>query len=108
MFNEIITLTQKLLERPEVNPGAMDNQAIQLAAAQGHTDVVTLLLQRSDVNPGAADNEAIRVATAHGHSDVVTALLARPEVNLYFSKQKKTPFASIVTYKMNRLLSTLL
>jgi ankyrin repeat protein len=56
----------------------MDNQAIQLAAAQGHTDVVTLLLQRSDVNPGAADNEAIRVATAH---DVVTALLARPEVN---------------------------
>jgi ankyrin repeat protein len=60
-----------LLERSNVNPGAEDNQAIQLASAYGYADIVRLLLKRTEVNPGANNNIAIRLSSTHGNSDIV-------------------------------------
>jgi len=63
-----------LLERRDVDPGAIDNEAIRFASFRGHTEIVRLLLSRPDVNPSAIDNEAIRFAYGIGNTDIIRML----------------------------------
>jgi ankyrin repeat protein len=60
-----------------IDPGAKDNEAINEASKNGHTEVVELLLKDRRVNP----NEAIREASKNGHIKVVKLLLKDRRVN---------------------------
>ena len=60
-----------------VNPAACNNDAILVAAAEGHVDVVRYLCELPGgrgVNPAAGDNYAIDQAAKSNHLDVVRYL----------------------------------
>ncbi len=70
-----------LLTNSEVNPAALDNEAIRLASYNDRTEVVKLLLGDPRVDPAGNDNEAIRGASQNGHTEVVRLLLNDPRVD---------------------------
>jgi ankyrin repeat protein len=57
------------------DPSADDNQAIRLAARNGHVAVVERLLQDERVDPSAEGNYAVQFAAINGHVAVVERLL---------------------------------
>jgi len=69
------TMLDKLIkEGADVH--AYDDQALRLAAENGHTETVELLLDRgADVH--AYDDQALRCAALNGHTDTVAMLLDR-------------------------------
>jgi ankyrin repeat protein len=64
-----------------VDPSADDNQAIQLAAYNGHLQVVERLLEHPGVDPSDGNNEAIRWAAKRGHAEIIRRLLDHPRMN---------------------------
>lgn len=58
------------------NPAWGNNNAIRMAAKNGHDKVVVLLLADRRVDPTVNDNEPIRLAARNGHAKVVALLLA--------------------------------
>ena len=62
-----------------IDPAVEDNEAIRMAATNGHLDVVKYLIEKVDetygVDPAAMDNEAIRCAASNGHVDTVSCLM---------------------------------
>ncbi|KAI9341182.1 ankyrin repeat-containing domain protein [Obelidium mucronatum] len=69
-----VDLTSSLLERGS-DPSALDNEALRLAAENGHVDIVRLLMQDERVDPSAYENVAVKWAKRNGHLDVVEVLL---------------------------------
>ena len=70
----------RLLRVPGVDAAARDNEAIRLAAFNGHLAVVERLLEAPGVDAADRDNEAIRWASTNGHLAVVERLLQAPGV----------------------------
>lgn len=70
----------KLLLERGGNPSVRANDAVCLAATNGHVDVVKLLLQDERVDP-ADQNNAVYWAACNGHCDVLEVLLADPRVD---------------------------
>ena len=69
-----IDVVKELLEKG-VDPSAEDDEAIRVAAENGHTEVVRRLLDDNRVDPAAMDNYAIRVAAANNHPKVLELFL---------------------------------
>lgn len=76
-YTDIVKL---LLECPDVDPGACNNQAIQQASYNGHIDIVKLLLASPKVDPSSLNNRAILSATQKCNTDIVNLLLEDPSV----------------------------
>ncbi|PRP83171.1 putative ankyrin [Planoprotostelium fungivorum] len=66
---------------PRVDPSALNNHAIRIAASRGHTEIVGLLLSHPRVDPSAASNEAFIYAAHEGHSGTVQLLLSYSRVD---------------------------
>jgi hypothetical protein len=69
-----------LLEE-RVDPSALNNQAVHVAAFYGHLSIVERLLQDKRVDPSADDNAAVRWASQKGHLAVVERLLQDERVD---------------------------
>ena len=69
-----------LLGDPRVDPSS-NNNAIQVASKNGHTEIVKLLLGDPRVDPTTYNNKAIRVASENGHTEIVKLLLGDPRVD---------------------------
>ena len=63
------------------DPSFNDNDAIRMASANGHPEVVKLLLADNRVDPAANNNNAIKMASLRGHPEVVKLLLANNRVD---------------------------
>jgi hypothetical protein len=63
------------------DPSVRANDAVCLAAANGHVNVVKLLLQDERVSPAAQENNAVFYAAWNGHCDVLEILLADPRID---------------------------
>ena len=99
-------IVRMLLERPEVNPGAGDNEAIRLSSGHGYTDIVGMLLKRPQVNPGARDNEALVNAVRNGRTKIFQLLLADSRVDP--SARSNLPFRFAVYNARTDLVKLLL
>ena len=49
-------VVRELLKDPRVNPGLGSNEAVQLASAHGHTEIVKILMKDKRVDPSDACN----------------------------------------------------
>jgi hypothetical protein len=56
-----------------------NNDAIQMAAQNGHLSVVKYLMSLPGINPAADDNDAIKWAIENGHLSVVKYLIGLPK-----------------------------
>ena len=79
--NGSLSVVEKLLMDPRVNPSYRRNDAIIMASEYGHLDVVDRLLKDPRVDPSDLQNEAIGIASQNGHLSVVERLLKDPRVN---------------------------
>jgi ankyrin repeat protein len=77
-----------LLSDSRVDPSAEDNEALEDAACNGHTEIVKLLLSDSRLDPSAEDNKAIRYAARNGHTEVVKLLLSDSRLEVSAEKIK--------------------
>ena len=59
----------------KIDPAANDNEAIQVAAQNGHTETVRMLLEDRRVDPTTGNNRAITMAAKRGHTEIVRELL---------------------------------
>jgi ankyrin repeat protein len=66
---------RRMLECDELLVSGNLNDALWLAAAYGHVDVVDYFLRHAMFDPSADDNRAIQQAAANGHLAVVDRLL---------------------------------
>jgi len=71
----------RLLEDPNFDPSANDNNAILLAATHGHLAIVAALLKDPRVDPSARDSVAMSNAAHYGHIDVLDLLLKDSRVD---------------------------
>ena len=90
--NGILETAKKLL-RKGVDPSVISNDAIRVAASNGHLEVVRLLLNDSRVDPSADDNCAIQWAAQNGHEKVVYLLLNHFKVYESLTKQERDKYA---------------
>lgn len=71
---------EQMLEHVFMDPSANDSEALRLASAGGHANVVRLLLDDGRSDPAALDGEALIEASRFGHLDVIELLLGDPRV----------------------------
>ena len=80
--NAYVETVELLLTDPNVdtlvNP---PTDAIMVASAYGHANIVKILLADSRIDPSACDNESVIIASMCGHTDIVKLLLADPRVD---------------------------
>ena len=74
-------IVRKMLLETDVDPSCHGDEAIRLAALNGHYEVVKILLSDPRVNPCARDNCAFRWAASKGHAEVVVLLLNDPRID---------------------------
>lgn len=74
-------IVEKMLKDTDIDPSDRGDEAIRLAALNGHVAIVKLLLSDSRVNPCARDNCAFRWAASKGHAEVVVLLLSDPRID---------------------------
>jgi hypothetical protein len=72
---------RSFVNNPKINPAANDNEAIQEASSNGHTEVVRLLLADPRVDPAAHNSGSLQYACYRNHTDVIQLLLADPRVD---------------------------
>jgi len=65
----------KLALEKGVDPSVNNNYAIEIAAINGHTEIVKLLLTDERVDPSDENNFAIIYASENGHTEIVKLLL---------------------------------
>lgn len=70
-----------LLANPQVDPAALDNEALLSACANNNLDVIQLLLADPRVDPGTRNNKAMHHACKYADADVVELLLSHPQVD---------------------------
>lgn len=75
------SIVSSLLEFPNIDLAANDNEAFKLAVKKGVVSIVELLLKDSRVDPAANDNEAFKLASQNGHLEVVKLLLKDGRAN---------------------------
>lgn len=71
----------KYLANFDINPAAENNQAIILAAKNGHLEMIKFLLTLKNVDPSADHNKALRLACYYGHLEIVKYLLTLDKVD---------------------------
>lgn len=64
------------------DPSANNNEAIRMAAKNGHIEIVYLLLQDPRVDPSANNNEAIAWAITEGFTEIFILLWRDPRIRL--------------------------
>ena len=69
-----------MLGLPQVNPSDLENEALLVAAANGHRWIVQLLLDDKRVDPSCRDGRILVEACKLGRPDVVLLLLKDPRV----------------------------
>lgn len=89
-----LATVSRLLENPEVDPGANNNSAIRHASTYGHTKVVELLLKHPKVDPTVCQNAATNDAASNGHTEVVEILLKDPRIDPTALGNEAIQFAS--------------
>ena len=75
-----------LVENPEVDPGANDNEALLLAIQIAQSESALVLLDDRRVDPAANDNIALRRAIELRRTSVIERLLKDGRVKTNFSK----------------------
>lgn len=76
-----IEIVSAFLADQRVDPSAINNRAIVVAASKGHTDVVKLFLKDSRVDPTVSDNRPLISAASNSHYDTVKLLLKDPRID---------------------------
>jgi hypothetical protein len=80
-LNGHLSVVERLLADPRVDPSVYNNAAIRNACLSGLLSVVERLLADPRVDPSAYDNYAMRWASENGRLSVVERLLADPRVD---------------------------
>jgi ankyrin repeat protein len=83
-----------LLQNPEVDPTADNNEALRYSSWKGHYEIVQLLLQDPRIDPSAHQNQALINAAVAGRTNIVELLLQDPRVNPSDSKNAAIELAS--------------
>lgn len=76
----IVDMVRSLLLDDRVDPSARDNEAVIVAAKNGHSKIIALLIATEKVDPTAKNNTAIRLARLHGRHEAIQALLKNDRV----------------------------
>lgn len=71
-----------LLQHPNADPAAFDNEAIRFACENGHAGIVELLLAIPDVRDTVNPNHLLSLACRGSHSDVIRVLLDQVDIDL--------------------------
>ncbi|XXQ32366.1 Ankyrin repeat domain-containing protein [Plasmodiophora brassicae] len=71
-----------LLQHPNADPTAFDNEAIRFACENGHAGIVELLLAIPDVRDTVNPNHLLSLACRGSHSDVIRVLLDQVDIDL--------------------------
>lgn len=87
--NGKLALVKLFLEKG-VNPALNDNEAIKVAAREGHTKIVELLLNDIRVNPLAEDNYALRYARERNYAKIAKLLEAAIVRNYRYAPEEDT------------------
>ena len=80
-MNKAAIVEHLLKSYPTLDPSMHQNEAIRIAAENGHVEVVRLLLADPRTDSSEKDSSAFRFASSNGHLEVVKLLLAHPKAN---------------------------